>query len=63
MFDCAACRAKDSELKHLRALVDRILIGKGLQPVDTTAAGQEPAEMDIKDTVEKIDDIKTFGGE
>lgn len=45
MFECQACKAKDDEIKHLRALVDSMLIGKGLTPVSAQAVPAEPIEV------------------
>lgn len=66
MFSCTACKAKDDEIKHLRSLVDSILIGKGLAPVVTPVSGPqaaEPAEgTSVADEVTAAD-IISYGGD
>lgn len=64
MFNCAGCIAKDKEIAHLRAIVDSIMIAKGLGPVsqDNAKTGLEPQE--VEQVAERIEDsgISTHGG-
>lgn len=60
---CPACKAKDDEIKHLRALVDSVLIGKGLPPASPQGApAREPIEnVEVPEKIES--DIRQYGGE
>lgn len=64
MFNqCSACKAKDEEIKHLRAIVDSVLIAKGMSPVSSepTSAAADPLE--VKEKIEGDNNIVSYGGD